>query len=99
MIMASVSCTTTNPFLTEWNTPYGIPDFSKVKEKHYVEAVEAGVAQQQAEIDAIIANTDAPTFENVVAECFLNPRADIYISISMGVASRSLGIKSCRKMG
>ena len=67
MIMASVSCTTTNPFLTEWNTPYGIPDFSKVKEKHYVEAVEAGVAQQQAEIDAIIANTDAPTFENVVA--------------------------------
>ena len=67
MIMASVSCTTINPFLTEWNTPYGIPDFSKVKEKHYVEAVEAGVAQQQAEIDAIIANTDAPTFENVVA--------------------------------
>lgn len=65
--MASVSCTTTNPFLTEWNTPYGIPDFSKVKEKHYVEAVEAGVAQQQAEIDAIIANTEAPTFENVVA--------------------------------
>ena len=65
--MASVSCTTTNPFLTEWNTPYGIPDFSKVKEKHYVEAVEAGVAQQQAEIDALIANTEAPTFENVVA--------------------------------
>lgn len=65
--MASVSCTTTNPFLTGWNTPYGIPDFSKVKEKHYVEAVEAGVAQQQAEIDAIIANTEAPTFENVVA--------------------------------
>ena len=65
--MASVSCTTTNPFLTEWNTPYGIPDFSKVKEKHYVEAVEAGVAQQQAEIDAIIANTETPTFENVVA--------------------------------
>ena len=65
--MASVSCTTTNPFLTEWNTPYGIPDFSKVKEKHYVEAVEEGVAQQQAEIDAIIANTEAPTFENVVA--------------------------------
>ena len=65
--MASVSCTTPNPFLTGWDTPYGIPDFSKVKENHYVEAVEAGVAQQQAEIDAIIANTEAPTFENVVA--------------------------------
>jgi len=67
VIMASVSCTTPNPFLTGWDTPYGIPDFSKVKENHYVEAVEAGVAQQQAEIDAIIANTEAPTFENVVA--------------------------------
>ena len=64
--MASVSCTTTNPFLTGWDTPYGIPDFDAVKEKHYVPAVEAGIAQQQAEIDAIIANPDAPTFENVV---------------------------------
>ena len=66
IIMASVSCTTTNPFLTGWDTPYGIPDFDAVKEKHYVPAVEAGIAQQQAEIDAIIANPDAPTFENVV---------------------------------
>ena len=64
--MASVSCTTTNPFLTGWDTPYGIPDFDAVKEKHYVPAVEAGIAQQQAEIDAIIANPDTPTFENVV---------------------------------
>ena len=37
-----------------------------MKEKHYVPAFEAGIAQQQAEIDAIIANPDAPTFENVV---------------------------------
>ena len=59
-----VSCG--NPFLTQWDTPYGIPDFSKVKEKHYLPAVEEGIRQQQAEIDAIIANEDAPTFENVV---------------------------------
>ena len=56
-----------NPFLAEWNTPYGIPDFNAVQECHYLPAVEAGIAQQQAEIDAIIANPDAPTFENVVA--------------------------------
>ena len=64
--MAMVSCNNTNPFLTGWDTPYGIPDFGAVKEKHYVPAFEAGIAQQQAEIDAIIANQDAPTFENVV---------------------------------
>ena len=65
-IMA-VACNNQNPFLSEWNTPYSIPDFGAVKEKHYVEAVEAGIAQQQDEIDAIIANTEEPTFENVVA--------------------------------
>ena len=64
--MAAISCNNTNPFLTEWDTPYGIPDFGAVKEEHYIPAFEAGIAQQQAEIDAIIANTEAPTFENVV---------------------------------
>ena len=64
--MAAVSCTGGNPFLAEWETPYGIPDFSAVQEKHYIPAVEAGIAQQQAEIDEIIANQDAPTFENVI---------------------------------
>ena len=64
--MAAVSCNRINPFLTEWDTPYGIPDFSQVKERHYIPAIEAGILQQQSEIDAIIANSDAPTFENVV---------------------------------
>lgn len=63
-IMTAVSCT--NPFLTSWDTPYGIPDFGKVKEKHYIPAVKAGIEQQQAEIDAIVACEDAPTFANVV---------------------------------
>jgi peptidyl-dipeptidase Dcp len=68
-IMAAVACAPkkANPFLEAWDTPYGIPDFSAVEESHYIPAVEEGIKQQQAEIDAIIANTDAPTFENVVA--------------------------------
>ena len=68
--MAAVACApkkASNPFLTEWDTPYGIPDFSAVEESHYLPAVEAGIEQQQAEIDAIIANAEDPTFENVVA--------------------------------
>ena len=64
--MTAVSCNTTNPLIEGWDTPYGIPDFGAVKEKHYIPAFEAGVAQQQAEIDAIIANEEAPTFANVV---------------------------------
>ena len=64
--MAAVSCTTKNPFLSEWNTPYGIPDFTQIQESHYIPAIEAGIAQQQSEIETIIANTEAPTFANVV---------------------------------
>ena len=72
LVMAAVACgkkdsSDQNPFLSEWDTPYGIPDFEAVEEAHYIPAVEAGIEQQQAEIDAIIANPDAPTFENVVA--------------------------------
>ena len=64
--MAAVSCSNVNPFLGEWETPYGIPDFNSIKEKHYLPAIEYGIRQQQGEIDAIIANSEAPTFENVV---------------------------------
>ena len=64
--MTTVSCNMTNPFLSSWDTPYGIPDFGKVKEKHYITAVEAGIAQQQAEIQAIVDCQEIPSFENVV---------------------------------
>ena len=64
--MAAVSCNNKNPFLAEWDTPYGIPDFTAIQESHYLPAIEYGIKQQQDEINAIIANTEAPTFENVV---------------------------------
>ena len=64
--MALMSCNNSNPFLSDWTTPYSIPDFSAVQEKHYIPAVEAGIAQQEAEIQAIIDNQEAPTFANVV---------------------------------
>ena len=66
IVMAAVSCTNKNPFLTEWDTPFGIPDFGQIEEKHYIPAIEEGIRQQEAEIAAIISNTETPTFENVV---------------------------------
>lgn len=66
IVMSAISCNRINPFLTEWDTPYGIPDFGQIKEKHYIPAIEMGILQQQSEIDAIIADGHAPTFENVV---------------------------------
>ena len=56
-----------NPFLSEWETPYGIPDFAKIKERDYLPAIKKGIALQNAEIEAIVNNPAAPDFENTVA--------------------------------
>ena len=55
-----------NPFFGEWNTPYNIPDFEKIKPEHYKPALEEGMKRQKAEIDAIVNNEEAPTFENTI---------------------------------
>ena len=55
-----------NPFLTEWNTPYGVPPFDQIKTEHYLPAFEEAMRQQKAEIDSIVNNIEAPTFENTI---------------------------------
>ena len=55
-----------NPFFSAWNTPYEIPDFSKIKAEHYMPAFLEGMERQKAEIDAIVNNPEAPTFENTI---------------------------------
>ncbi len=66
--MTLCACTSReNPFLTEWNTPYGIPPFDEIQVDDYIPAIKEGIAQQQKEIDAITANTEAPTFDNTIA--------------------------------
>lgn len=56
-----------NPFFSEWTTPFGVPDFSKIKNEHYIPAFEEAMRQQKEEIDAIIQSKEEPTFENVIA--------------------------------
>ena len=56
-----------NPFFAEWNTPFGIPPFEQIREADYLPALQEGIAQHNAEIDAIVANAEAPTFDNVIA--------------------------------
>jgi len=55
-----------NPFFSEWTTPFGVPPFDEIKEEHYVPAIEEGIKQQQSEIDAIVASTEEPTFNNTI---------------------------------
>ena len=63
------SCTTqteTNPFLTEFQTPYGVPPFDQIKLEHYEPAFMKGIDEQKANIQAITSNAEAPTFDNVI---------------------------------
>ena len=55
-----------NPFLRESAAPFGAPEFDKIKNEHYLPAFEAGIAEAKAEIDAIVANEEEPTFENTI---------------------------------
>jgi hypothetical protein len=55
-----------NPFFVEWDTPYGLPPFEQIEEKHFLPAIEEGIKQQQAEVSAIINSLEAPTFENTI---------------------------------
>ena len=55
-----------NPFFVEWDTPYGLPPFEQIEEKHFLPAIEEGIKQQQTEVSAIINSLEAPTFENTI---------------------------------
>jgi peptidyl-dipeptidase Dcp len=66
MLTACNTEKTTNIFLQEWDTPYGTAPFSKITTDQYMPAFKAGLEEQKANIAAILANTEAPTFENTI---------------------------------
>lgn len=55
-----------NPLLSPATLPYGLPDYRQISPVDYLPAFEEAFARHRAEIDAITAQTDAPTFENTM---------------------------------
>ena len=55
-----------NPFFSEYTTPFKVPPFDLIQTNHYLPAVIKGIAEQQAEIDAIVNNPAAPDFVNTI---------------------------------
>ncbi len=56
----------TNPLLTEWTSPLGLPPFDQVKPEHYRPAFDAEMKAQLATIDRIAADTSPATFDNTI---------------------------------
>ena len=55
-----------NPFYAPSALPFQAPPFDKIKDADYQPAIEAGMAQQLKEVQAIADNSSAPTFENTL---------------------------------
>lgn len=55
-----------NPLINQGETPFGTPEFSKIKLEHYMPAFDYALAEARKEMDLIIANPEEPTFENTI---------------------------------
>lgn len=76
-----------NPFLSPWGTPFETPDFSRIRDAHYMPAFEAGIQEALEDIDRITNNTEPPTFENTIESLeasgkLVNRVSDVFFNIS-----------------
>ena len=55
-----------NPFYCEWDTPFGVPPFDQIKFEHFKPASLRGMEEEMADVNAIINNTEEPSFDNTI---------------------------------
>ncbi|HYQ59216.1 MAG TPA: M3 family metallopeptidase [Draconibacterium sp.] len=84
-----------NPFFKEWNTPFGVPPFDEIKVEHYRSAFAEGMRLHKDEIDAIVNNAEAPTFENTLialdkSGTFLDRVSSVFSNLSSADTNDSI---------
>lgn len=55
-----------NPLLQKWDTPFETAPFEKIKPEHYLPAFKAAIEQHDKEIQEIVSNKEAATFDNTI---------------------------------
>ena len=55
-----------NPLFAEFTAPFGVAPFEQITIDHYREGMLKGMEEQKKEVEAIINNPEAPTFENTI---------------------------------
>ena len=68
IVMQSCNQTTNtdNPFFSSYDTPFEVPPFDKIQNRHYLPAFREGIKQHENEIKDIVNTTEAPTFANTI---------------------------------
>lgn len=56
-----------NPFFQEYDTPFNVPPFEKIKPEHYIPAFKKGMDIHKKEVEAIFNSPEEPTYENTIA--------------------------------
>ncbi len=64
--LAMQSTLFSNPLLEEFKTPYGVPPFDKIKSTDFIPAIKEAIKINDKEINDIVSNKQAPTFENTI---------------------------------
>src|ERR1700747_2854745 len=65
-ITAVFAADSDNPLMTESALPYHYPAFDKLKDEHFIPAIEAGMRDQLKEIEPIANKSEKPTFDNTI---------------------------------
>ncbi len=55
-----------NPFFSDYNTPFSVPPFEKIKAKHYMPAFEKGMEEGRKDIEVLVNNQTEPDFDNTI---------------------------------
>ncbi len=84
-----------NPLLVKSTLDYGAPDFSKIKNKHFLPAILEGMKIQNQEIEKIVTNTEKPTFENTIlaleeSSKMLNQVTNVFYGLSSAHSNDSI---------
>lgn len=103
MVMAAmfVGCNTENkiqtdnPLLLEYETPFNVPPFDRIKDEHFKPAFEEALKRHNLEIDSITNNKEEPTFENTIvalenAGSLLNNVSTIFYNLNSANTNDSL---------
>ena len=89
---------TDNPLLVESTLDFYAPAFDRIKPEHFLPALKQGIAEQSAEIDSIVNNPEAPTFENTILAFEKSGRLLTRTSALLSALSAANGTDELRKV-
>ena len=75
-------------FHTKFNTVHNTPPFTQIKTEDYIPAFQKAINDTKAEVNAIVTNTEEPTFENTIeALAFTGMELDVLSNIFFNLNS------------